>query len=70
MIRAGLSIKRPLYSHSTVHSDGSGTTLVHRNVAIEDYCPAIAEVTACGGWVLRLGDKSMKPLPRMANVVD
>jgi putative glycosyltransferase (TIGR04372 family) len=52
------------------HSDGSGTTLAHRSAAIEDYFPAIAEVTARGGWVIRLGDKSMKPLPEMANVVD
>ena len=52
------------------HSDGSGTTIAHRSASIEDYFPAIAEITARGGWVMRLGDSSMTPLPPMAKVVD
>jgi putative glycosyltransferase (TIGR04372 family) len=52
------------------HSDGSGTTIAHRSASIEDYFPAISEITARGGWVIRLGDSSMTLLPTMENVVD
>jgi putative glycosyltransferase (TIGR04372 family) len=45
---------------------------LHRvlNANIADYVPAIEEITRRGGWVLRMGDKSMVPLPPMPNVID
>lgn len=41
-----------------------------RNATIANYIPAIQEITRRGGWVVRLGDKSMTPLPPMERVVD
>lgn len=41
-----------------------------RNATIANYLPAIREITANGGWVVRLGDRSMTPLPRLDRVVD
>lgn len=52
------------------HGDGAGATGNHRNARIEDYLPAIREITSRGGWVIRLGDSTMTPLPRMEKVVD
>lgn len=40
------------------------------NAEISAYLPAIAEITRRGGWVIRMGDPSMAPLPPMANVLD
>jgi putative glycosyltransferase (TIGR04372 family) len=40
------------------------------NAAIASYLPAIAEITRRGGWVIRMGDASMAPLPPMAHVID
>ena len=42
----------------------------HRNSDIENYLPAIRLITSRGGWVVRIGDRSMKPLPVMNNVID
>jgi putative glycosyltransferase (TIGR04372 family) len=41
-----------------------------RNADISTYLPAIAEITRRGGWVIRLGDPSMTPLPPLPNVID
>lgn len=41
-----------------------------RNAEIATYFPAMAEVTARGGWVVRIGDPSMRALPKMPNVID
>jgi len=40
------------------------------NADITTYLPAIAEITRRGGWVLRMGDPGMKPLPALPNVID
>ena len=42
----------------------------HRNGDIENYILAIRLITSRGGWVVRIGDDSMKPLPAMNNVID
>jgi len=42
----------------------------HRNGRIEDYLPTIEAITDRGGWVVRVGDPSMTPLPDMAQVID
>jgi putative glycosyltransferase (TIGR04372 family) len=52
------------------YGDGLGTMSEHRSAHIEDYFAAIEEITYRGGWVIRLGDSSMRPLPKMANVID
>lgn len=41
-----------------------------RNATIANYLPLIREITARGGWVIRLGDRSMAPLPPMERVID
>ena len=40
------------------------------NADITTYLPAITEITRRGGWVLRMGDPGMKPLPALPNVID
>jgi putative glycosyltransferase (TIGR04372 family) len=41
-----------------------------RNAAIDSYLPAIREVIARGGWVIRLGDAKMKPLANIPALFD
>ena len=47
----------------------SGINVV-RNADLLTYLPAIDEITRRGGWVIRLGDPGMTPLPPLANVFD
>lgn len=42
----------------------------HRNGSVENLIPAIKEITSRGGWVVRLGDISSKPIESMKNVID
>ncbi len=42
----------------------------YRNSNIKNYIPAIKEIVSKGGWVVRMGDDSMTPLPEMKNVID
>ena len=41
-----------------------------RDSDINSYFEAFKEITKHGGWVIRIGDKSMKPLPDMPQVID
>jgi putative glycosyltransferase (TIGR04372 family) len=41
-----------------------------RNSEIDTYAELIDRITAKGGWVIRMGDGSMSPLPIMHNVFD
>ncbi len=52
------------------HREKIGSIQDHRNATIEDYIPAIQRVIDSGGWVVRMGDPSMTPLPKMRGVID
>jgi len=41
-----------------------------RNCNIDNYISAIEEITKRGGYVIRMGDISMKKLPKMKNLID
>lgn len=42
----------------------------HRNSSIENAIPAMQEIVRRGGWVIRIGDPTMKPLPPVPGVID
>ena len=42
----------------------------YRNANISNYIPAIKKIVSEGGWVVRLGDNTMTPLPKIQNVID
>jgi len=42
----------------------------NRNADVFTYLPAVRVITDRGGWVVRVGDPSMKPLPEMERVID
>jgi putative glycosyltransferase (TIGR04372 family) len=41
-----------------------------RNSEIDSYLLAMGAITGRGGWCIRMGDSSMKPLPQMPGVID
>jgi putative glycosyltransferase (TIGR04372 family) len=61
----GLHVREGSY-----YGESSGGMSTHRNAQIEDYFPAIKAITDRGGYVVRLGDSSMRPLPEMPRVLD
>ena len=42
----------------------------YRNTKVENLLPAIREIVARGGWCIRMGEASTKPLPEMVGVID
>ena len=50
--------------------DSPGGHNAVRSGNIADYLPMIREITGRGGWVVRLGDPTMTPLPAMPRVFD
>ena len=42
----------------------------YRNSDIDHYREAIEKITSQGGWVVRMGDLSMKKIPNLPNVID
>lgn len=51
---------------------GEGISFIqkHRNASVTSYLPAIRRITQAGGWVLRMGDRSMPKLKPLPYVVD
>jgi putative glycosyltransferase (TIGR04372 family) len=56
--------------HARDGFSGDGNLRDGRNVDIDSYIPAIKAITSAGGYVFRMGDSSMKPLPELPNVID
>jgi putative glycosyltransferase (TIGR04372 family) len=42
----------------------------HRNASIATYVPAMLDIVGRGGWVVRVGDPTMTPLPPLEHVID
>jgi putative glycosyltransferase (TIGR04372 family) len=52
------------------HGETKDSIQTHRNAQLGDYMGAISRITNQGGWVVRMGDSSMEPLPKMDRVID
>jgi putative glycosyltransferase (TIGR04372 family) len=49
---------------------GSSKFDAYRNADIDTYLPAIKTIVAHGGWVIRMGNPTMSPLPEMEHLID
>jgi putative glycosyltransferase (TIGR04372 family) len=59
-----------VHARSAGYSPTDDALHTFRNMDIEDFGLAIDEITARGGWCIRVGDATMKPMLPRANVVD
>lgn len=50
--------------------EGNNSYNAFRDADIETYLMAIKTIVGNGGWVIRMGDPTMKPLPSMKHVID
>jgi putative glycosyltransferase (TIGR04372 family) len=50
--------------------EAAGSHHRQKNVDVLSYLDAVEAIVARGSWVVRMGDPSMKPLPRLDGVVD
>ena len=46
------------------------TAAVYRNASVQNHIKGIQAITAAGGWVVRIGDPTMTPLPQLDHVID
>jgi len=60
-----LHVREPGYAGEIENSLAS-----HRNAEINTYLLAVKTIIERGGWVIRMGNYSMKPLPAIKNVID
>lgn len=59
-----------VHSREGGYSPGDEHLHSYRNSAIADYMPAMQAIIAAGGWCIRMGDPTMRPLPPMQGVID
>lgn len=59
-----------LHAREPGFKDGGSKFDSYRNVDIDTYLPAIKTIVAHGGWVIRMGNPTMTPLPQMDHVID
>lgn len=52
------------------HREQGTRSQAHRNASVLDYVPAIEAITQRGGWVVRMGDRSMQPMPALPGTID
>lgn len=52
------------------YAESATAAQAHRNANIESYVPAIEEIARRGGWVIRMGDSKMPPLPEVRGGID
>ena len=62
---ACLHVREPGYLQET-----SDSHRAYRNTRVETYLPAIQTIVDRGGWVIKLGDPTMTPLPSLERVID
>jgi putative glycosyltransferase (TIGR04372 family) len=51
-------------------NEGADSSHRHTDADVLTYIPAIEAITGEGGWVIRMGDRTMKRLPELAGVID
>jgi putative glycosyltransferase (TIGR04372 family) len=52
------------------HREGRTGFQAHRNAETRSYLPAVREIVHRGGWVVRLGDRTMEPFPAEPGLID
>jgi putative glycosyltransferase (TIGR04372 family) len=59
-----------LHNRERGYSPSDDYMHIYRNASIDSYSLAIQEITKRGGWVIRMGDPNMTPLPSLPQVID